>query len=175
MTLPAVNWLLNAVPVPVTVGLPFVTATVPCKLFNGMMSVNATPLKAQQEFGLVTVKVRVDVPPTATGLREKLFVMVGGLGLGQPLMTTLSRKMEGSVLLDCAPAAMARKYVVAALAGDDVLLEMVPQLLANPLFVQAPAPLCVHARPSVLARTYQLSPFDQLPCRLALEVMLNPP
>jgi hypothetical protein len=59
---------------------------------EGNVSVNATPLKAEPAFGLTTVKVNVDVPPTATGSGEKLFVIVGGSGLRQPVKMTLSRQ-----------------------------------------------------------------------------------
>ena len=105
---------------------------------------------------------------------EKALESVGSTGRGQPVMVTLSRNTEASGLLFCAPATIMRKYVVGASAGDDVLLEMVPQLLPKVLLVQAPVPTCAGPLP-VSAKTYQLSPFDQLPRKLALEVMLSPP
>lgn len=76
----------------------------------GRASVKVMPLKATLAFGLVTVKVNVDVPFTATGLREKLFVMVGGSGMPQPVTTMLSRNIEAPVVL--APIALILKLVV---------------------------------------------------------------
>ena len=57
----------------------------------GSVSVNARPLKADPTFGFVTVKLRVDVAPTATGSGEKLFVIVGGSGFLQPVKIMLSK------------------------------------------------------------------------------------
>ena len=47
----------------------------------GSVSLKATPLRASPALGLVIVKVSVEVPPTATGLGEKLLLIVGGLGV----------------------------------------------------------------------------------------------
>ena len=57
----------------------------------GSVSVKATPLKAAPVFGLVTVKVRVDVAFTATGSGENAIIIVGGLGTLQPVIVILSR------------------------------------------------------------------------------------
>ncbi len=48
------------------------------------MSEKARPDKAVPVFGLVMVKVSVDVPPTATGLVAKALLIVGGSGAAQP-------------------------------------------------------------------------------------------
>jgi len=70
--LPAVA--VNVPPLHVLVA-PGVAAT--CKP-DGKLSVTATPLKAVPVFGLVMVKVRVEVPLTATLVGEKALVMLGG-------------------------------------------------------------------------------------------------
>jgi hypothetical protein len=61
----------------------------------GKASVNVTPVRAAVEVALrlVMVKVRVDVPFTAIGLREKAFASVNFVGSGrvQPVMLTVSR------------------------------------------------------------------------------------
>ena len=136
----------------------------------GRVSEKLTLVK-EVALGLVKAKVSVLLLPKGMDVGEKDLESVGGTGRGQPVMVTLSRNTEASGLLFCAPATIIRKYVVAALAGDDVLFEMVPQLLPKVLLVQGPVPNAVPA----LSKTYQLSPFDQLPCKLALEVMTSPP
>jgi hypothetical protein len=45
---------------------------------DGKVSVTATPLNAVELFGLVMVKVRVEVPLTATLVGEKALLMLGG-------------------------------------------------------------------------------------------------
>src|ERR1700687_5872221 len=50
----------------------------------GKVSVTATPLKAVPVFGLVMVKVRVEVPPTATLVGEKPLLMLGGATTVRP-------------------------------------------------------------------------------------------
>jgi hypothetical protein len=67
------------------VELPEVTVTP-----AGSVSVKATLFNAVELFGLVNVKVRVEVPFTATVAGEKLFASVGGLGGRHPLNLTLS-------------------------------------------------------------------------------------
>ena len=57
---------------------------------EGKVSEKLMPLKATVVFGLARVKVKVEVPLTATGLGEKALVMVGGLGTPQPVNVTLS-------------------------------------------------------------------------------------
>ena len=56
----------------------------------GKVSDTATPVSVDEP-GLTTVKVRVDVPPTATGFGENDLVIVGGGVVWQPPMVTLSR------------------------------------------------------------------------------------
>src|SRR6266704_1674207 len=110
MILFATSWVLKAVPVPVTVGLPLVTATVPCRLFSGRVSAKVMPEIAQQALGLVMVKIRLEVPPTPTGFVAKFLVMVGGLGIGQPVNTMLSRFTSEAAF--CAPTALILNPVV---------------------------------------------------------------
>ena len=57
----------------------------------GKVSVKLIPVRATAVFGLVRVKVKDDVAPTATGFGEKALVMVGGLGIAQPVKVTSSR------------------------------------------------------------------------------------
>lgn len=77
---------------------------------DGNVSVNATPVKDAPAFGLVTVNVNVDVAPTATGSGEKLFVIVGGFGMAQPVILMLSRFIAEEVVF--APIALILKLVV---------------------------------------------------------------
>ena len=44
----------------------------------GSESVNDRPVSPTTAFGLVTVNVRIDVAPTATGFGEKALTIVGG-------------------------------------------------------------------------------------------------
>ena len=107
----------------------------------GSTSVKLKPVRAvAPEVVLEIVKVKVLLLPTTTGSVPKDFEMVGGGGFGQPVIVTLSRKMVSSVLLP-APTKKIRKYVVAALAGVDVLLETVPQAFLKVLVAHAPVPL----------------------------------
>jgi hypothetical protein len=46
---------------------------------DGYVSENATPVNALFKFGLVMVKVSVDVPPVRIGFGENNFVMLGAL------------------------------------------------------------------------------------------------
>ena len=55
----------------------------------GSVSVNVTPVNAI-EFEFARVKVRVEVPLTAIGLDAKALVIVGGLGIAQPVKVTSS-------------------------------------------------------------------------------------
>ena len=59
----------------------------------GNASVKVTPVRAM-EFELESVKVNVEVPLTAMGLSEKALVMVGGVGVAQPVKVTLSTNMS---------------------------------------------------------------------------------
>ena len=52
-----------------------------------------TPVRAI-EFELASVKVSVEVPFTAMGLGENALVIVGGLGIAQPVRVTLSKKIS---------------------------------------------------------------------------------
>src|SRR6266702_1138062 len=108
MMLPAASWFLNAVPLPAAMALPEVTATVPCRVFNGSVSVKETPVSAAAGFGLLMVKVRVEVPSTATALGEKLFVMVGGAKL-HPVKMMSSRYRNEEAFFE--PAALTRNFV----------------------------------------------------------------
>ena len=69
----------------------------------GNVSENAIPLSDSVEFGLVTVKLRVEVSLTATGSGEKSFVIVGGLGMPQPVNETLSMFRSAPLLGVFAP------------------------------------------------------------------------
>ncbi len=53
------------------------------------MSLTATPLKAVPVFGLVMVKVRVEVPPTAVVVGEKALLMLGGATTVRPAEAVL--------------------------------------------------------------------------------------
>ena len=57
----------------------------------GRVSVKLTPVNAIPVFGFVTVNVKVDVAPIATGFGENALLMVGGAGVPQPAKLTLSR------------------------------------------------------------------------------------
>ena len=46
------------------------------------------------EFEFASVKVNVETPLTAIGSGEKVFVMVGGLGIAQPVKVTLSTNIS---------------------------------------------------------------------------------
>lgn len=76
----------------------------------GKVSVKATPLTATLALGLVTVKVSVDVAPTATVLGAKLLVMVGGFGMAQPVKMMVSRYI--GLVRSFAPTALILKVVV---------------------------------------------------------------
>lgn len=57
----------------------------------GKVSVKLTPVKATPVFGFVTVNVKMDVAPIATGFGEKALLMVAGVGVPQPVKVTLSK------------------------------------------------------------------------------------
>src|SRR4029079_18061720 len=86
---PAKERLLGAV----RVSVPPHWAEVPLVTVRpaGSVSVKVIPLAATPGLGLVIVKVRVEVPPTGTGLGEKPLLSVGGCGTAQPVKTTSSR------------------------------------------------------------------------------------
>ena len=69
----------------------------------GSVSEKAMPLNATPEFGLVTVKLSVDVSLTGTGSGEKFFVIVGGFGMAQPVKETLSMFRSAPLLSVFAP------------------------------------------------------------------------
>ncbi|MCH8342078.1 MAG: hypothetical protein IIA51_11060 [Chloroflexi bacterium] len=69
----------------------------------GNVSEKAMPLSATAAFGLVTVKLSVEVSLTATGSGEKSFVIVGGLGMPQPVNDTLSMFKSAPLLGVFAP------------------------------------------------------------------------
>ena len=77
--------VVDSEPLQVAVG-PEVATVTPA----GNVSEKAIPLSDSVEFGLVTVKLRVEVSLTATGSGEKSFVIVGGLGTPHPVKETLS-------------------------------------------------------------------------------------
>ena len=88
---------------------------------EGKESVKVTPVKSTptSKFGLVSVKVSVETPLTATGLGEKALVICGGLGTAQPVTLTLSRSIL--LLPEFAPNALILKDVVVepvAFAGN---------------------------------------------------------
>ena len=60
---------------------------------EGSESVNVTPVNAM-EFEFARVNVNVEVPLTAIGFGEKAFVIVGGLGIAQPVIATLSTNIS---------------------------------------------------------------------------------
>ena len=57
---------------------------------EGSESVNVTPVNAM-EFEFARVKLSVEVPLTAMGFGENDFVIVGELGMPQPVKTTSSK------------------------------------------------------------------------------------
>lgn len=57
---------------------------------EGSASVNVTPVSAM-EFEFASVNVKVEVPLTAIGLDENALIIVGGLGIAQPVKVTSSR------------------------------------------------------------------------------------
>ena len=59
----------------------------------GNVSVKVTPSRAI-EFELDNVNLSVDVPFTGIGLVKKVFVMVGGVGMAQPVKVTLSTNIS---------------------------------------------------------------------------------
>jgi hypothetical protein len=69
---------------------------------DGNASLNWTPVKAMP-FGLLSVKVKVDVPLTTIGLTEKALVMVGGKTDEQPVKVILSRLRSAPTFLLAAP------------------------------------------------------------------------
>ena len=69
----------------------------------GSVSVKLIPLRATAVFGLVSVNVRVDVAPAATGLGENDFVKFGEEGAPQPVNVTLSRLRSAPLLGVFAP------------------------------------------------------------------------
>jgi len=73
------------VPLVQTVEVPEVTVNP-----AGRISVKATLFSTVPLFGLVSVKVSVEVPLTGTIAGEKLLVIVGGLGGMHPVNVTLS-------------------------------------------------------------------------------------
>ena len=60
---------------------------------KGSESLNVTPSNGI-EFEFASVNVNVDMPLTAMGLGEKTLVIVGGLGVAQPVKVTLSKLMS---------------------------------------------------------------------------------
>ena len=56
----------------------------------GSASINEAPVNAI-EFEFESVKVSVEVPFSAMGLGKKALVIVGGVGVAQPLKETLSK------------------------------------------------------------------------------------
>ena len=77
----------------------------------GKLSVTATPLKAVPVFGLVMVKVRVEVPPTAVVVGEKALLMLGGATTVSVTVLLLepvppSVEVTAPVVLDLVPAVL---------------------------------------------------------------------
>lgn len=57
----------------------------------GSVSVKLTPVNARPVFGFVTVNVKMDVAPIATGFGEKALLIVAGVGVPQPVKVILSK------------------------------------------------------------------------------------
>jgi len=77
----------------------------------GKGSLTATPLKAVPVFGLVMVKVRVEVPPTAVVVGEKALLMLGGATTVSVTVLLLepvppSVEVTAPVVLDLVPAVL---------------------------------------------------------------------
>ena len=68
----------------------------------GSESVNVAP-DSTIEFEFVRVKVSVEVPLIAMGLGEKAFVIVGGVGVEQPVKVTLSKLISFPLEVAFAP------------------------------------------------------------------------
>jgi hypothetical protein len=83
---------------------PFGTVTLPGRVSVKLIPVNATPV-----FGFVTVKVSVEVAPTATGFGEKALVSVPGTGVPHPVKVTLSKLMSFPLEVAFAPLPRMRK------------------------------------------------------------------
>ena len=66
---------------------------------EGKTSENETPVKAVPVLGLAIVNVSVLVLPVTTEVGEKFFEMVGTVGLGQPVILTVSRNISVVVVL----------------------------------------------------------------------------
>lgn len=96
---------------------------------TGRVSVNATPFNGLEVFGLVRVNVSVEIPLIAIGSGEKIFVIVGGLSLGQPWIAILSRSRRASGLFDPAPSAPIRKVVVFVPVGTAAVVILVQLFL----------------------------------------------
>lgn len=69
---------------------------------DGSESVNMTPVNAI-EFEFARVNVNVDVPLTAIGLGENALVIVGAVGVEQPVKVTLSKLMSFPLEVAFAP------------------------------------------------------------------------
>src|SRR6266849_4932579 len=77
----------------------------------GKVSLTATPLKAVPVFGLVMVKVRVEVPPTAVVVGEKALLILGGATTVSVTVLLLepvppSVEVTAPVVLDLVPAVL---------------------------------------------------------------------
>ena len=69
----------------------------------GNVSEKAISRSMTPEFGLVMVKLKLELPPTATGSGENDLLMVGGLGTPQPVKETLSMFRSAPLLEVFAP------------------------------------------------------------------------
>lgn len=181
MTLTEIVQLAPAASVPAfkaIVDVPAVAVTVPPQVLvkpfgvlitspPGSTSVKLTPVRALlPEVVLEIVKVNVLALPVEMGLVPKAFEIAGGGGFAQPVMVTSSRyTME---LLDeglpeyCAPTKIILKYIVLTLVIVEVALTPAAPVFQPLDLSQAALVTGVHVAPSVLLKTYQLSPFDQL-------------
>ena len=91
----------------------------------GKVSEKAISLKVTVELGLVIVKLKLEVPPTATGSGENDLLMVGGLGTPQPVKETLSMFRSAPLLGVFAPK-------------PESLKKVVPVVLVSPVKSNAP-------------------------------------
>src|ERR1700687_3903244 len=96
----------------------------------GKVSVTATPLKAVPVLGLVMVKVRVEVPPTATLVGEKALLILGGATTVREVVLLVVPvpplvELTAPVVLDLVPAVVP---VTFTLTVHELLSAILPPL-----------------------------------------------
>ena len=87
---------------------------------EGSESVNVAPVNAM-EFEFERVNVSVEIPLTAIGLGEKVFVTVGGFGMAQPVNITLSTNISEPEAVLPALKKYMRTYIVLAVGVNEKL------------------------------------------------------